>query len=94
MVQLYTQGTKRIVRTREHIYKRDRQLHQWNAFTRVRNRYTRMLEFQKRHYLVTNSRQLFQLVGSLLGCKEENPLPEATSDSILAEELQAFSMIK
>ena len=88
---------KRIVRTREHIYNRDRQLHQWKAFTRERNRYTRMLEFQKRHYLVTkveeattDSRQLFQLIGSLLGCKEENPLPEATSDSILAEEFASF----
>ena len=56
-----------------------------------------MLEFQKRHYLVTkveeattDSRQLFQLVGTLLGCKEENPLPEATSDSILAEEFAGF----
>ena len=85
---------KRIVRTRECIYNRDRQLHQ---FTRERNRYTRMLEFQKRHYLVTkveeattDSRQLFQLVGSLLGRKEENPLPEATSDSILAEEFAGF----
>ena len=84
---------KRIVRTREHIYNRDRQLHQWKAFTRERNRYIRMLEFQKRHYLVTkveeattDSRQLFQL----LGCKEENPLPEATSDSILAEEFAGF----
>ena len=56
-----------------------------------------MLEFQKRHYLVTkveeattDSRQLFQLVGSLLGHKEENPLPEAISDSILAEEFAGF----
>ena len=88
---------KRIVRTRERIYNRDRQLHQWKAFTRERNRYTRMLEFQKRHYLVTkveeattDSRQLFQLVGTLLGCKEENSLPEANSDSILAEEFAGF----
>ena len=88
---------KRIVRTRECIYNRDRQLHQWKAFTRERNRYTRMLEFQKRHYLVTkveeattDSRQLFQLVGTLLGRKEENPLPEANSDSILAEEFAGF----
>ena len=36
---------KRIVRTRECIYNRDRQLHQWKAFNRERNRYTRMLEF-------------------------------------------------
>ena len=88
---------KRIVRTRERIYIRDRQPHQWQAFTRERNRYTRMLEFHKRNYLVTkveeattDSRQLFQLVGSLLGRKEENPLPEATSDSILAEDFASF----
>ena len=88
---------KRIVRTRECIYTRDRQLHQWKAFTRERNRYTRMLEFQKRHYLVTkveeattDSKQLFQLVGALLGHKEENPLPEAISDSILAEDFASY----
>ena len=56
-----------------------------------------MLEFQKRHYLVTkveeattDSKQLFQLVGTLLGHKEDNPLPEATSDSALAEDFVSF----
>ena len=56
-----------------------------------------MLEFQKRYYLVTkveeamtDSKQLFQLVGSLLGHKEDNPLPEATSDSALAEDFASF----
>ena len=56
-----------------------------------------MLEFQKRHNLVTkveeattDSKQLFQLVGSLLGHKEDNPLPEATSDSALAEDFASF----
>ena len=56
-----------------------------------------MLEFHKRHYLVTkveeattDSRQLFQLVGTLLGHKEENPLPEANSDSVQAEEFAGF----
>ena len=44
---------RRTVRTREQIYNRDRQPHQCKAFTRERNRYTRMHEFQKRHYLVT-----------------------------------------
>ena len=88
---------RRIVRTREQIYNRDRQPHQWKAFTRERNRYTRMLELQKRHYLVTkveeamtDSKQLFQLPGSLLGRKEDNPLPEATSDSALAEDFASF----
>ena len=88
---------RRIVRTREQIYNRDRQPHQWKAFTRERNRDTRMLEFQKRHYLVTkveeattDSKQLFQLVGSLLGCKEDNPLPEATSNSALVKDFASF----
>ena len=56
-----------------------------------------MLEFQKRHYLVTKvdevtlgSRQLFQLVGNLLGCKEDNPLPETTSNSALVEDFASF----
>ena len=61
-----------------------------------------MLEFQKRHYLVTkveeattDSKQLFQLVGTLLGRKEDNPIPEATSDSALVEDfLLVSSMIK
>ena len=88
---------RRIVRTRKCIYNRDRQPPQWKAFTRKRNRYTSMLEFQKRHYLVTkveeatlNSRQLFQLVRSLLGQKEDNPLPETTSESALAEDFASF----
>ena len=56
-----------------------------------------MLEFQKRHYLVTkveeamtDSKQLFQLVGSLLGHKEDNPLPEATSNSAVMEDFASF----
>ena len=56
-----------------------------------------MLEFQKRHYLVTkveeamtDSKQLFQLVGPLLGCKEDNTLPEATSNSAVAEDFASF----
>ena len=62
--------------------------------------YTRMLEFQKRHYLVTkveeattDSKQLFQLVGTQLGCKED-PLPEATSNSVLAEDFASFFLDK
>ena len=56
-----------------------------------------MLEFQKRHYLVTkveeailDSRQLFQPVGNLLGHKEDNQLPETTSDRALAEDFASF----
>ena len=52
-----------------------------------------MLEFQKRHYLVTKveeatlaSKQLFQLVGTLFGNNEDNPLPEVTGDSALGKD--------
>ena len=57
------------------------------------NRYNRMLEFSKRHYILTkvnestkNSRQLFKLVGFLLVKKDENPMLPSTSNSQLAEE--------
>ena len=56
-----------------------------------------MLEFQKRHHLVTkveeatlDSRQLFQLDGNLQGHKEDNPLPETSRDSALVEDFASF----
>ena len=76
---------RKIVRLREHIYKRDRQQHQWKAFTRECNRCTGMLE-----EATLDSRQLFQLVDTLLGCKEDNPLPETTSNSALVEDFVSF----
>ena len=56
-----------------------------------------MLEFQKRHHLVTkveeatlDSTQLFQLVRNLLGHKDDNPLLETTSNSALVEDFASF----
>ena len=56
-----------------------------------------MLEFNERHHIITkvndstkNSRQLFKLVGNLLGKKDENPMPPSTSNSHLAEEFAEF----
>ena len=51
-----------------------------------------MQELHKRHHIVTkvgatkDSKQIFQLVENLLGKKEDNPLPDATSDSAPAED--------
>ena len=39
---------------------------------------------------MTDSKQLFQVAGSLLGHKEDNQLSEATSDSALAGEFASF----
>ena len=51
-------------------------------FTRERNRYNRMLDFNKRYYLViqvtettNDSKKLFKIINNLLGKKNENPLP-------------------
>ena len=43
---------RKIIRNRESIYSTYKQENQWKAFTRE-NRYNRMLDFNKRHYLVT-----------------------------------------
>ena len=52
-----------------------------------------MLEFNKRHYIISkvskstkNSRQLLKLVGNLLEKKDENSMPPITSNSQLVEE--------
>ena len=39
---------------------------------------------------MTDSKQPFQLVGSLLSHKEDNPLPETTSNSARVEDFASF----
>ena len=46
-------GQRKIARNRERIYNTYRQESQWKAFSRERNTYNRMLDFNRRHYLVT-----------------------------------------
>ena len=52
-----------------------------------------MLDFSKRHYLVTqvteatkDSKKLFKIINNLLGKKNVNPLPPATDNRQLTEE--------
>ena len=65
------------------------------------NRYTRMLDYNKRHHLVTkidetnkDSNQLFRTLNSILGNKDENPLPTGTTNSQLAEDYTDFFLNK
>ena len=44
----------------------------------------------KVHYLQGNTKQLYDLVESLTGCKKENPLPEGLSDKELSEKFASF----
>ena len=65
---------RKVTRNRERAFIKYREDHHWRAFSRERNRYNRILEFNKRHYIITKvsestngSRQLFKFVGNLLG---------------------------
>ena len=92
---------RKIVRNRERVYLTYRQQHQWQAFTRERNRYITMLNYNKRASLATlvesaerDSKKLFRIVNSLLGRKEENPMPLGKTDRELAEEFATFFLEK
>ena len=60
-----------------------------------------MLDFNKRHYLVTqvteatdDSKKLFKIVNNVLGKKKENLLPPATDDRQLADEFADYFLNK
>ena len=60
-----------------------------------------MLDYNKRHYLVTkinkpnkDSKQLFRALNSILGNKNEKPLPTGTTNSQLAEDFTDFFLNK
>ena len=78
-----------------------RESQHWNAFTGEQNRYNKMLEYNKRHHLVTiiketnkNSKQLFKALDSILGNKNENQLPTGTTDSQLTEDFADFFLTR
>ena len=88
---------KRIVRNRENKYIKYRQDHHWKAFTRERNRYTTMLNFNKRTSIVNlvqsaqnDCKKLFRLVNKLLGKKNSNPMPPARTPAQLCEDFATF----
>ena len=67
---------RKTTRNRGRAFNKYREDHHWRAFTREQNRHNRMLEFNKRQYIITkdnestsNSGQLFKLVGNVLGKK-------------------------
>ena len=92
---------RKIVRTREKIYTKYREQHQWQAYIKEQNSYIRMLEFNKRNYITTevtkacnNSRQLFKIIGGLLGRKEENPISQVAEDRQLVKNFADYFLGK
>ena len=60
-----------------------------------------MLDYNKRHHLIAkideankDSKQLFRALNSILGNKDENPLPTETTNSQLAEDVVDFFLNK
>ena len=71
---------RKIIRDQERAYIAYREGQHWKAFTREQNRYNKMLEYNKRHHLVTvikeankDSKQLFKALDSTLGNKNKKP---------------------
>ena len=93
--QLLEQG--KVTRNRERAFKKYREDHHMRAFITKCHIYHEMLGINKRQYIITKvneptnkSRQLFKLVGNLLGKNDKNPMPLSTSSSHLAEEFTEF----
>ena len=92
---------RKIVRNRKRAYIPHKENHHWRTFTREQNIYNRMLDYNRRHHMVTriveankDSKQLFRALNSLLGNKNENPLPTGTTNDHLAEDLADFFLNK
>ena len=92
---------RKIIKSREPKWLKDKEPHQWTAFKRERNCYNRMMKFQKRHNTFTrikdnhnNTRQLYKIISSLTRQDNTNSLPEAHSDQELAEHFAEFFLQK
>ena len=101
MVYWPTTQTRKIVRNQDRSFIAYRENQHWRVLTKERNRYNKMLEYNKRHHLVTtiketneDPKQLFRALHSILGNKNENQLPKGTTNSQLAEEFTDYFLEK
>ena len=73
----------------------------WQKFIRIRNKYWYETDKAKRSYMndqislnKNDSKKLFKLVSTLIGVKEENPLPTGYTDTELSENFAGFFVMK
>ena len=88
---------RKIVRKRERIFIKYREDQHWRAFTRERNRYTRMIRFNKRSSIASlvqssekDAKKLFKIMNSILGRNDDNPMPPSKTDKQLAEDFASY----
>ena len=86
-----------IVRNRERLWRKYLHNHLWIAFKIECNRYNRMLKEAKEAFISqdilshrNDIKYLYKVVTNLSGVRKENPMPQAESDQLLAEEFADF----
>ena len=92
---------KRIVRTKEKVFRKYRLQSCWIAFDRERKKYSKMLLQAKTACYSEqmkdcrgNIKGLYKVVNTLMGTSSNNPHPNHTNDKDLAEEFADFFMDK
>ena len=91
----------KFVRSREKIWRKYKQEHQWLAFKTERDKYHKMIFVVRREYykmefhkLCGDTKQTYKLIAKLTGSTSENPLPDSNSDLELSEEFADFFLNK
>lgn len=92
---------KRIVRRLEHIWKKYKEKHQYEALKAARNEYIYQINCEKKAVLsqkVTDAKgdtkKLYQLIANITGSKSLNPMPPGEEDDTLAEKFADHFMDK
>ena len=97
--ELYSQ--RKIVRNRERIWKRYGANQHWQAYTRERNRYNHMLNYNKRNTICSHiqkigkdAKSLNKYINKLTGTKDINPMPSNRNEQQLCEDFADYFLNK
>ena len=85
------------MRNWEHIWRKYKEDHQWNAYQQERLRYNKLLYKQRSQYIQNevvkhkgNAKHLYKLMSSLTEIRSENPLPKCKNDEKLSEHFAEY----
>ena len=96
----YVHEQRKIVKNRERAWQKFKKDHQWLAYREERNRYNKLLQFQKKQSIIQkvmdnpkNTKGLFRLINKLTNNTKGNPLPNRPPE-VLAEEFATYFLEK
>ena len=97
----YIREQKSVVKNHERKWRKYNQPHQWQAYTKERNVYNRLLIYQKKQTISKkineskkDMKQLLHLVNNITMSRAPNPMPEGKSDAQLTTEFASFFLDK